>query len=167
MSCYLLHVHALSLSTAFSQVCPPTLLGIFYMLFLSLEDVSLPRFAMAESETSVITTFEMYRTLISEVNALEIQMQHEIEKRNYLEQVLTVLVLTTMNNQEEVTGSGIPALLGTMKTKICSLVSNCMYIVHVQYIIIVQYTVHVHVYCLNNNTDNSSQRQEIKIEKRI
>ena len=48
----------------------------------------------------------------------------EVEKRIYLEQVLTALALTTINSQEAAIISGIPMSLNTIQAKIHSLVSN-------------------------------------------
>ena len=56
--------------------------------------------AESHSETDFSTAFQAYSKLIAEVNVLEIEMRHEIEKGIYLEQVLTALALTAINSQE-------------------------------------------------------------------
>lgn len=79
---------------------------------------------MATSETDLTATFQAYRTLTSEVNALQHDMSHLIEKKAYVEQILTALALTTINNQEELAITGIPEVLDKIKAKIRNLVST-------------------------------------------
>ena len=75
------------------------------------------------SMTNYSNTFQAHRVLISEVNGLTSLVQCEHEKKIYLEQMLTTLLLTTVDDEAGVTNTDIPELLATVKQNISSLVS--------------------------------------------
>ena len=76
----------------------------------------------ASSVINYSNSFQMYHALISEVNSLKLQIQHENEKKAYLEQILTRLLLTTLDSIAAVTNTGIPALINIVNQKISCLV---------------------------------------------
>ena len=76
-------------------------------------------------------TFEKCQAAVKEVNQLEVKLQHEKEKKIYLEQVLTALVLTTeINSQQAVINTGIPALLDSIINNISHIVSINLKSIH-------------------------------------
>ena len=81
------------------------------------------------SITGYSSTFQDYHCLQSEVTGLTSQIQHEIERKTYLEQVIMRLLLTSAMDDEAVSNTDIQELLTTIKQKISSLVSACtMYV---------------------------------------
>lgn len=78
----------------------------------------------ASSVTNYSNAFQTHHALISEVNGLTLQIQHEHEKKTCLEQMLTRLLLTTVDDGTAVNNTGIPALLNIVKQKISHLVST-------------------------------------------
>ena len=79
---------------------------------------------MTSSMTNYSNTFQTHHALISEVNGLMSLIQCEHEKKLYLEQMLTTLLLTTVDDEASVTNTDIPKLLAMVKQNINSLVST-------------------------------------------
>lgn len=76
---------------------------------------------ITNSAANFTPTFRAHHALILEVNNMLVELRQEKERKMYLEQTLTALMLTTSIDNLE--NTGIPTSLTTVKAKIQHLVS--------------------------------------------